>query len=33
MGDTFDRVTEAKKQSALKEKLRILNDYVDAVSF
>ena len=33
MGDTFDRVTEVRKQSALKEKLKILNDYVYAVSF
>ena len=28
MGDTFDRVSEVKEQSALKEKLLILSDYV-----
>ncbi len=31
MGDTFARNTEAKSQSALVEKIKILADYVDAV--
>jgi len=31
MGDTFDRVTESKEQSALVEKIRILADYVYVV--
>lgn len=32
MGDTFDRVSEVKKQSALAEKIKILADYVTIVS-
>lgn len=28
MGDTFDRVSEVKEQSALSEKIAILSDYV-----
>jgi len=28
MGDTFDRVSEVKEQSALAEKIKILADYV-----
>ena len=32
MGDTFDRVSEVKQQSALKEKISILADYVIVVS-
>ena len=28
MGDTFARVIEVKKQSALSEKIKILSDYV-----
>jgi len=28
MGDTFDRVSEAREQSALKEKINILSDYI-----
>ena len=28
MGDTFDRVSEVKEQSALAEKIQILADYV-----
>ena len=28
MGDTFARVSEVKEQSALKEKIAILSDYV-----
>ena len=28
MGDTFDRVSEVKEQSALSEKIQILADYV-----
>lgn len=31
MGDTFDRVTESRDQSALVEKIRILADYVYVV--
>ena len=31
MGDTFDRASEVKEQSALKEKIDILADYVVAV--
>ena len=31
MGDTFDRVSEVKDQSALKEKIQILADYVIVV--
>ena len=31
MGDTFDKVTESKEQSALVEKIRILADYVYVV--
>ena len=33
MGDTFERVTEAKEQSALAEKIRILADYVYVVPY
>ena len=33
MGDTFERVTEAKEQSALVEKIRILADYVYVVPY
>ena len=31
MGDTFDRASEVKEQSALKEKIDILADYVVVV--
>lgn len=31
MGDTFDRVSEAKYQSALQEKVSILSDFVHVV--
>ena len=31
MGDTFERVTESREQSALVEKIRILADYVFVV--
>ena len=31
MGDTFDKTTEVKEQSALKEKIDILADYVAIV--
>ena len=31
MGDTFDRVSEIKSQSALAEKIKILADYVFVV--
>lgn len=31
MGDTFDRVSEVKMQSALSEKISILADYVIVV--
>ena len=31
MGDTFDRVTESRAQSALVEKIRIMADYVYVV--
>ena len=32
MGDTFDRVSENKEQSGLKERIKILADYVIVVS-
>jgi len=32
MGDTFGKVTEIKEQSALREKIKILADFVDIVS-
>ena len=28
MGDTFDRVSEVKEQSALAEKIKIIADYI-----
>ena len=28
MGDTFDRITELKRQSATKEKIELFSDYV-----
>ena len=33
MGDTFERVTESREQSALVEKIRILADYVYVVPY
>ena len=33
MGDTFERVTESREQSALAEKIRILADYVYVVPY
>ena len=33
MGDTFERVTESREQSALVEKIRILSDYVYVVPY
>jgi len=32
MGDTFGKVTEIKEQSALREKIKILADFVDIIS-
>ena len=31
MGDTFDRVSEVKEQSALAEKIKIIADYIVVV--
>ena len=31
MGDTFDKVTEKRKQAALYEKIQILDDYIDLI--
>ena len=31
MGDTFDKVTEKRKQAALYEKIQIIDDYIDLI--
>ena len=31
MGDTFDKVTEKRKEAALFEKVQILDDYLDLI--
>ena len=31
MGDTFDRVTEKRKEAALFEKIQIIDDYIDLI--
>ena len=31
MGDTFDKVSEKRKEAALNEKIQILDDYIDVI--
>ena len=31
MGDSFDKVTEKRKQAALFEKIQIIDDYIDVI--